>query len=321
MEHGELYNFLREAIREALIIKEVDVKNIDRRWKGAYAFAMAYNKAMAMGLFPRSQPLNIEFSRKFLQHSFKNNTLYVIPTIPPSRGFFITGPGHDFTHILSQNLIQHFHKKTSEFPSGKMNKSFISLKDIKRFLNLIKQELGFDLLKKFPIKLEDLQKNDQLRREWGEKIFIFFEDLMHKADSPGEKEEYGNLMKIFSDNIMQSRDGWVTRFDPEGNLYNKRRSTPGHAFEEEMGNEVGEKMAMHLANGLPVEQAELEEMLNEIRDYALRNRGSMDIADAQIRKNTIQKWVSHFEEILPKFIGIYNNTLAMLDKTKFGFAS
>jgi hypothetical protein len=292
----ELKWMIAESIKKQLFA-EADATKIPPQWISTYAFIQAYNDALAQGLFPRNQRMDIEFTSE-PRSQFRNGTLFASLTDTPTRDFFTYDAGHDVLHGLTQNLQPHFSTFKSNASKSTGNSAKFSARDIKKFFEYVKNKHGFDLKREFP----RIPKEDQL--------YNFVQTVMRYI----EKNLPNEVQAAFKRFIFK-RDYFTQRFDHEGELTDKGQN-PTHAIEEEMGNIISDGIASALAANAPITPALIEELKQSLERY--QPGGEFPMFKSPEIPRIIERWRSFLTELMPSFFKLYNSRLSRLKASKFG---
>lgn len=292
------------------ILKEVDARKIPRYWIGTYAFVLAYNQGLKEGLFPRHQPIEIEFV--FGSKSIWANGVMTINIVDrPYEDFFKTGPGHDLLHGLTQNSQPHF----GTFPKNDLsvstgNKTDYRYRNVKRAFDVIKQKHGVDLAAVFPKNSYKGNIEDFIEKDVKGYIATMVKQARKGDIFSREFKKWDNIEYDF-DKITRPSNYFSNNHIQKGG-----KNNPTHAIEEEIGNVVSDQFARFLANSEPIEKRTVSYILNlvndwdEAKEFGYYNHPSND--------DTILRWKEHMGNVLPRFIELYNQKLAMLAKTSIG---
>lgn len=308
-----------------VLLNEADIREVNPQTIGAYAFVLAYNEGISKGLFPRSEPISIEFHP---ESSFvlRNNTLFVpIGQTKIDLTTFSLGHGHDLGHILTQNIFKHFQlsKTQNKGDVSPGNKERLNFENVKKFYDWFKKKYDYDLsinvpppektLKK-PVFMHDLR--EKLKRE-------IFEESGLKISA---KDEF--LIRQFFEKLslykgyFHNRLQWGKDNQP---LIDQGTETITHAIEETIGNVVTDNISILLAKGLPIYPEVVREIFDKLSDIQNTEHPRFDefkpnVAGGreQIAKEQIAKWKQHFYDILPKFAELYNKKLFILKNTGYG---
>lgn len=298
-------NELRQLIKEA-ILQEIDIQRVPQVFMGVYAFVLAYNVASAAGIFPRHQPINIEFNSK--RTVFSNGTLFIDPKETPKRDQFTDGAYHDLLHGLTQNSQPVFgtFKGGAHVPQedeiSTNNRASYQPRMVKRAFEELKS-IGIDLSDKLPkMPSSDNKRNFEL---YLNKIRIELNDLPHPL--------WQQAFSIWNKYVFY------------GNYYNhshknaKRANPPTHAIEEIIGNFVSDQLGTYLYQSAEIPMSIMPSLEDKFNNYSpVTDAKEFPYYDHETNDQTIDRWVGHLRDVLPKFIKIYNQKLAMLKRTKFG---
>jgi hypothetical protein len=303
---------LSEMITRA-ILQEVDARKIPRWWFGTYAFVLAYNQGLKEGLFPRNQPIEIEFTVG-QKNIWANGMLTIDITSPrPNRDFFTGGPGHDLLHGLTQNSQPHF----GTFPKNDLsvstgNKSDYRYRNIKRAFDSIKKDFGVDLTTVFGKNSYTGEVEDFTKK---------IESYLLKKTREAQGEDLSSDDTDKWEKIYYRFDSFTRPSNYFSNNHIKKggKNNPTHAIEEEIGNVVSDQLASFLANSEPIDRQVVAFILDQVDRW--EEASEFGFYDNPSNEKTIQRWKQHMRNVLPRFVAIYNQKLAMLEKTNLGSVS
>lgn len=290
----ELFGLIAEATKQHLL--EADITKVDPMWIGTYAFVQAYNQALAAGLFPRNQKLGVEFS--LTDNGFRNGVLLISAYDRPTPRYFKSGHGHDLLHGLTQNSQPHFGTFRGEEAQSTNNKSSFKKKLFNLAFKEIRDKFGIDLFKRFP----EVSMNKSLTQEELHKIQI-------EAIKFLREEDY-DAYELF--NKHTARTNYFSRITSKG----FRRDNPTHAYEEEMGNIVSDALVPYVSGSQPIPPDLFDSLMKSLQNF--EEPQDFRTYDHPSNEQTKQKWLTHFQKVLPEFFQLYNASLERLKRTGFG---
>lgn len=307
---------VKKAIKESFLV-EADLTTVNPIWIGTYAFVLAYNDGLAKGLFPRSQPLGMEFDSKIKNWSFSNGTVFANPNVGHLAEFYQSEAGHDLLHALTQNISQHF-GAIPKFgkPQAKANKEILSAQDLERFIRWAKKTYQVDFDKLVPGTNNPDKREEMLAR--GEDILSYTSNRSFDRSMPQqERNMWGKIDSIAFQTLGKERRYFQQPFDHEGNPATKTTYNPTHAVEENMGNIVNDALARIFQYSGKIDDSTIKEILQSLVDSDDKKPEFEPTPHPENGRMT-DKWRAYLTDLLPKFAALYNKRLAQLQATSFG---
>lgn len=286
-----------------MVLQEVDLTKVDRGWLGAYAFVLAYNTGLAEGLFPRNQKMNLEFIVDG-KSAFMNGTLFINANEEPEVYFFQGGPGHDMLHAITQNSQMHFASFAGGARSPKLsqdisknNTNKFGLRNLRRLSDEILEKFGIDISKEFNLNTPKTS------------IEILIDNIKKFLRN---QDKTNGAVNYFVVNMQQAN------YYDNRHINKSKPNAPTHAIEEELGNLVSDSFKNVLPFSKFMSDRKLSEILEAIDSWDEDKAYEFPFYDHETNSDTIFKWKEYIKRVLPRFVELYNEKLALLSRTKFG---